>query len=78
MEPGLQEPGTRPDRRLFKARSPEAPEEPMIRRPLSHRRSTTGLAVLLGTALQQRISERAVSLLFALLLVVIAIELIVP
>ena len=34
--------------------------------------------VLLGTALQQRISERAVSLLFALLLVVIAIELIVP
>src|SRR6185503_1708850 len=34
--------------------------------------------ILLGTALQQRISERAVSLLFALLLVVIAIELIVP
>src|SRR3954454_16072389 len=34
--------------------------------------------VLLGTALQQRISERAVSLIFALLLVVIAIELIVP
>ena len=34
--------------------------------------------VLLGTAVQQRISERAVSLLFALLLVVIAIELIVP
>ena len=34
--------------------------------------------VLLGTALQQRISERAVSLLFALLLVVIAIELIIP
>jgi len=34
--------------------------------------------VLLGTALQQRIPERAVSLLFALLLVVIAIELIVP
>jgi len=34
--------------------------------------------ILLGTALQQRISERTVSLLFALLLVVIAIELIVP
>jgi uncharacterized protein len=34
--------------------------------------------ILLGTALQQRISEQAVSLLFALLLVVIAIELIVP
>src|SRR6188768_131517 len=34
--------------------------------------------ILLGTAVQQRISERAVSLLFALLLVVIAIELIVP
>jgi uncharacterized membrane protein YfcA len=31
-----------------------------------------------GTALQQRIPERAISLLFALLLVVIAIELIVP
>jgi len=36
------------------------------------------LGVVLGTALQQRISERAVSLLFALLLTVIAIELIVP
>jgi len=34
--------------------------------------------VLLGTALQQRISERAVSMLFALLLVVIAIELAIP
>jgi uncharacterized protein len=34
--------------------------------------------VLLGTALQQRVSERTVSLLFALLLVVISIELIVP
>jgi uncharacterized membrane protein YfcA len=34
--------------------------------------------VLLGTALQQRISQRVVSLLFAVLLVSIAIELIVP
>ena len=34
--------------------------------------------VLLGTAIQQRISQRAVSLLFAGLLVAIAIELIVP
>jgi uncharacterized membrane protein YfcA len=31
-----------------------------------------------GTAVQQRIPERAISLLFALLLIVIAIELIVP
>jgi uncharacterized membrane protein YfcA len=31
-----------------------------------------------GTAVQQRIPERAISLLFAVLLVVIAIELIVP
>lgn len=31
-----------------------------------------------GTALQQRIPERSISLIFALLLVVIAIELIVP
>jgi uncharacterized membrane protein YfcA len=31
-----------------------------------------------GTALQQRLSERAISLLFAVLLIVIAIELIVP
>jgi uncharacterized protein len=31
-----------------------------------------------GTALQQRLPERAISLLFALLLVVIAIELIIP
>ena len=31
-----------------------------------------------GTALQQRVPERAISLLFALLLVVIAIELIIP
>ena len=31
-----------------------------------------------GTALQQRVPERAISVLFALLLVVIAIELIVP
>lgn len=34
------------------------------------------LGVLVGTALQQRISERAVALLFAGLLVVIAVELI--
>ena len=34
--------------------------------------------VLLGTALQQRISERAVSMLFAVLLLIIAIELILP
>lgn len=33
---------------------------------------------LLGTALQQRIPERAISLLFAALLVVIAVELIIP
>jgi len=32
--------------------------------------------VVVGTALQQRLSERAVSLLFALLLIVIAVELI--
>jgi uncharacterized membrane protein YfcA len=31
-----------------------------------------------GTALQQRLPERAISLLFAVLLIVIAIELIVP
>jgi uncharacterized membrane protein YfcA len=31
-----------------------------------------------GTALQQRIPERAISLLFALLLVVVAVELIIP
>jgi uncharacterized protein len=31
-----------------------------------------------GTALQQRVPERAISLLFALLLIVVAIELIVP
>jgi uncharacterized membrane protein YfcA len=31
-----------------------------------------------GTALQQRISERLISVLFALLLIVIAIELIIP
>ncbi len=35
------------------------------------------LGVLIGTAIQQRIPQRAVSLLFALLLVGIAIELIV-
>jgi uncharacterized protein len=34
--------------------------------------------VILGTAIQQRISQRAVSLLFAALLVGIAIELIIP
>jgi uncharacterized protein len=34
--------------------------------------------VVMGTAIQQRISQRAVSLLFAALLVAIAIELIIP
>jgi uncharacterized membrane protein YfcA len=34
--------------------------------------------VVAGTAIQQRIPERAISLLFAVLLVVIAVELIVP
>jgi hypothetical protein len=34
--------------------------------------------VILGTGVQQRIPERAISLLFALLLVAIAVELIVP
>lgn len=34
--------------------------------------------VVIGTAIQQRISQRAVSLLFAVLLVAIAIELIIP
>jgi uncharacterized protein len=34
--------------------------------------------VVVGTAVQQRIPQRAVSLLFAALLIVIAIELIVP
>jgi uncharacterized membrane protein YfcA len=34
--------------------------------------------VVLGTAIQQRISQRAVSLLFAALLVAISIELIIP
>jgi uncharacterized membrane protein YfcA len=34
--------------------------------------------VIAGTALQQRIPERAVSLLFALLLLVIALELAIP
>lgn len=33
---------------------------------------------VLGTALQQRLPERAISLLFAALLVVIAVELIIP
>jgi uncharacterized membrane protein YfcA len=36
------------------------------------------VGVVLGTALQQRISQQAVSLLFAALLVVVALELIVP
>jgi uncharacterized membrane protein YfcA len=36
------------------------------------------VGILIGIALQQRISERAVSLLFAVLLVAVAIELIVP
>lgn len=34
--------------------------------------------VIVGTALQQRLPERAVSLLFALLMVVIAVELVIP
>ncbi|HEX2467208.1 MAG TPA: sulfite exporter TauE/SafE family protein [Solirubrobacterales bacterium] len=34
--------------------------------------------VVLGTGIQQRLPERAVSLLFALLLIVIAIELAIP
>lgn len=34
--------------------------------------------VVIGTAIQQRISQRAVSLLFAALLVAVAVELIVP
>jgi uncharacterized membrane protein YfcA len=34
--------------------------------------------VVVGTAAQQRISQRAVSLLFAALLVAISIELIIP
>ena len=33
---------------------------------------------LAGTALQQRIPERAISLLFALLLIAVAVELIIP
>ncbi len=33
---------------------------------------------LVGTALQQRIPERAISLLFALILIALAIELIIP
>jgi uncharacterized membrane protein YfcA len=36
------------------------------------------LGIVIGTAVQQRISQRAVSLLFAALLVAIAIELIIP
>lgn len=36
------------------------------------------LGVALGVAIQQRVSERAVSLMFSLLLVVVAVELIVP
>lgn len=36
------------------------------------------LGVVLGTALQQRVTERAVSLIFAALLVVVALELIIP
>jgi uncharacterized protein len=36
------------------------------------------IGVLLGTSIQQRISQEAVSLLFAALLVVVALELIVP
>jgi uncharacterized membrane protein YfcA len=41
--------------------------------------SVPGIAgVVLGTAVQQRISQRAVSLLFALLLIAVAIELVIP
>lgn len=36
------------------------------------------VGVVVGTAVQQRISQRAVSLLFAALLVAVAIELIIP
>ena len=36
------------------------------------------LGVVIGTAVQQRISQRTVSFLFALLLVAIAIELVIP
>jgi uncharacterized membrane protein YfcA len=36
------------------------------------------LGVVIGTAIQQRISQRTVSMLFAVLLIGIAIELIVP
>src|SRR5215211_6389171 len=36
------------------------------------------VGVVAGTAIQQRVPERAISLLFAALLIVIAIELIVP
>jgi uncharacterized membrane protein YfcA len=36
------------------------------------------IGVVLGTAIQQRIPQRAVSLLFAALLVAIAVELIIP
>ena len=36
------------------------------------------IGIVAGTALQQRISQQAVSLLFAALLVVVAIELIIP
>jgi hypothetical protein len=34
--------------------------------------------VILGTEIQQRIPQRAVSLIFAALLIVIAVELIIP
>ena len=34
--------------------------------------------VILGTEIQQRIPQRAVSLIFAVLLIVIAVELIIP
>ena len=36
------------------------------------------LGVGLGVAIQQRVSERAVSLLFSLLLIAVAIELVIP
>ena len=36
------------------------------------------VGVVLGTAVQQRISQRTVSVLFALLLIAVAIELVIP
>ena len=42
------------------------------------RRARRSAASIVGTAVQQRLPERAVSLLFAALLVVVAVELLVP